>query len=227
MSGWEAIRDDLRARIAAREWAPGGLIPGEQALAASYGVARATVNRALQGLAEAGLVERRRRAGTRVSAGAPRRAVLSIPILRAEVEALGKVHGFRVLACEPRIPPAPVLARMQPLGDAPLVWVETLHLADGAPFALERRWLNLAAVPAPLPDLAAVTVNEWLLATVPYATGEIAFAAVPAAVEEAAWLGCAPGAALFSVERETRTAAGPVTLVRLLHAPGYRMRTLF
>jgi hypothetical protein len=32
-------------------------------------------------------------------------------------------------------------------------------------------------------------------------------------------------AALFVVERVTRTDAGPVTFVRLLHAPGYRMTT--
>jgi GntR family histidine utilization transcriptional repressor len=227
MSGWEAIRDDIRARIAAREWAPGGLIPGEEALAAAYGVARATVNRALQDLAEAGLVERRRRAGTRVSAGAPRRAVLSIPVLRAEVESLGKTHGFRVLSFLQAVPPAAVAARMAPLPGGPLFWIETLHTADGAPFALERRWLNPAAVPGMLPDLTRVTVNEWLLATVPYATGEIVFSAVSASAEDAAALRCEEGAALFSVERVTRTDAGPVTCVELRHAPGYRLRTVF
>jgi GntR family histidine utilization transcriptional repressor len=226
MSGWEAIRDDIRARIAAREWAPGALIPGEAALAGAYGVARATVNRALRDLAAAGLVERRRRAGTRVSAGAPRRAVLSIPVLRAEVEEAGKVHGFRVLSFKQAVPPAAVAARMAPFPGGPLFWIETLHTADGTPFALERRWLNAAAVPTMLPDLTKITVNEWLLASVPYATGEIAFSAVAAEPGDAAALGCAEGAALFSVERVTRTEAGPVTFVELRHAPGYRLRTV-
>lgn len=224
MSGWEAIRDDIRARIAAREWAPGALIPGEEALAAAYGVARATVNRALQDLAEAGLVERKRRAGTRVSAGAPRRAVLSIPVLRAEVEASGRKHGFEILGFRQAVPPPDVAERMAPLPPGPLFWIETLHRADGVPFALERRWLNPAAVPGMLPDLTRVTVNEWLLTTVPYATGEIVFGAEVAG-EAAGVLACDPGAALFVVERVTRTDAGPVTFVRLLHAPGYRMTT--
>lgn len=226
MNGWEAIRDDIRARIAAREWAPGALIPGEEALAAAYGVARATVNRAVQDLAEAGLVERKRRAGTRVSAGAPRRAVLSIPVLRVEVEEAGKTHGFRVLSFMQAVPPAAVVARMAPLPGGPLFWIETLHTADGVPFALERRWLNPAAVPGMLPDLTRITVNEWLLATVPYATGEIVFSAVSASAEDAAVLRCEEGVALFSVERVTRTEAGPVTCVELRHAPGYRLRTL-
>jgi GntR family histidine utilization transcriptional repressor len=46
MPGWEEIRDSVRERIRVREWPPGALIPAEERLAADYGVARATVNRA-------------------------------------------------------------------------------------------------------------------------------------------------------------------------------------
>lgn len=224
MKGWEAIRAAIRARIEAREWQPGDLIPGEEALAQGYGVARATVNRALRDLAEAGLVERRRRAGTRVAMGVARRAVLSIPVLRAEVEALGRAHSFDLLAFRQEVPPPEVAAALP--APEPLHFIETLHRADGVPFALERRWLNPAAVPGGLPDLRRVTVNEWLLSTVPYATGEIRFSAEAAGEGEARLLGCSVGAALFAVERVTRTEAAPVTWVRLLHAPGYVLRTV-
>jgi GntR family histidine utilization transcriptional repressor len=226
VSGWEAIRDDVRARIAAREWVPGALIPGEEALAASYGVARATVNRAMQDLAESGLVERRRKAGTRVSQGLARRAVLSIPVIREQVEALDRTHSFRVLTLREEVPPSTILEALALPPGAVLLHIDTLHLADGRPHALETRWLNLAVVPGPLPDLMRITVNEWLLQTVPYATGEIVFAAEPAGAGEARHLDCAPGAALFVTERVTRTDAGPVTWVRLAHAPGWRMRSL-
>jgi hypothetical protein len=144
----------------------------------------------------------------------------------AEVEAAGQAHSFELLAMCESVPPAEVAARMAPLPTGPLVRIETLHRADGAPFALERRWLNPAAVPGSMPDLARVTVNEWLLSTVPYATGEIDFSAEAAGPDEARLLDCASGAALFAVERVTRTEAAPVTWVRLLHAPGYRMRTV-
>jgi hypothetical protein len=46
--GWEDIRAEVLRRIRARDWPPGALIPGEEALAAEFGVARATVNRALR-----------------------------------------------------------------------------------------------------------------------------------------------------------------------------------
>ncbi len=226
MSGWEAIRDDLRARIGAREWVPGGLIPGEQALAVSYGVARATVNRAMRELAGSGLVERRRKAGTRVAQGAARRAVLSIPVIREQIEALGLPHAFQILTLREQDAPNQVRGDMALAEGTVLLHVVTLHRAGGRPHALETRWLNLAAVPGPLPDLMRITVNEWLLQTVPYATGEIVFAAEPASADEARHLDCAPGAALFVTERVTRTDAGPVTWVRLAHAPGWRMRSV-
>ncbi len=225
MKGWEHIRAAIRARIEARDWPPGALIPTEEALAEEFGVARTTVNRALRDLAEAGLVERRRKAGTRVAQGLPRRAVLSIPVIRAEVESLGKSFSFQLLGLRPETANAEVAARMGLPEGAPVWWIETLHRADGAPFALERRWLNPAPLPAPLPDFARITVNEWLLQTVPYAAGEIVLWAETAGPAEAVVLGCAEGAALFVVERVTRTEAGPVTWVRLLHAPGYLMRT--
>jgi GntR family histidine utilization transcriptional repressor len=41
-------------RIADGDWKPGELIPGEVDLADEFGCARATVNRALQDLADAG-----------------------------------------------------------------------------------------------------------------------------------------------------------------------------
>jgi GntR family histidine utilization transcriptional repressor len=225
MKGWEAIRGDLRARIAARHWGPGAVLPTETALAAEYGVARGTVARALADLAAAGLVERRRRAGTRVVPAPVRRAVLAIPVIRREVEARGQQHAHRLLARAEAAAPLAVAAAMGLPAGTPALHLETLHLADGRPFALETRWLNPAALPAPLPDFARVTANEWLVAQIPLATGEIAFAAEPAGPREAEALDVPAGTALFVTERVTRTETAPVTWVRLAHAPGYRLRT--
>ena len=54
---YKSVKSDMLARITDREWAPGDLIPNEEDLARNYGCSRATVNRALRELAEAGLVE--------------------------------------------------------------------------------------------------------------------------------------------------------------------------
>ncbi len=224
MTGWEDIRTEVLRRIRTRVWPLGAAIPGEAVLAAEFGCARATVNRALRDLAAQGVLERRRKAGTRVAAIPVRKATLEIPVIRQQVEALGRRHSHRVLGQSVVIPPEAIAQAMGTKG--PLVWLETLHLGDAVPFLHEARWLNPAALP-PLPDFMAISANEWLVTSVTYATGEIAFAADPASATEAAALGVAPGVALFITERLTQDAEGRgITQVRLAHAPGYRLRTV-
>lgn len=56
----------LRDRVARGVIAPGARVPGENELAAEFGVSRITAKRALNELADAGLVKRERGRGTRV-----------------------------------------------------------------------------------------------------------------------------------------------------------------
>lgn len=65
------VANDLMARIAAGEYPVGSLLPKELALSAAYGISRHTMREALRRLSEAGLVSRRRRAGTEVIARRP------------------------------------------------------------------------------------------------------------------------------------------------------------
>src|SRR4051795_12913659 len=64
----QQIRRAIARPILAGAWAPGQRIPSEHELMARYGVSRMTVNRAFASLAEEGLVERKRKAGTVVAA---------------------------------------------------------------------------------------------------------------------------------------------------------------
>lgn len=226
ISGWEDIRAEVLRRIRVRDWPPGEMIPTEEDLAAEFGVARATVNRALRELAVAGVLERRRKAGTRVALLPVRKATLDIPVIRQEIEARGQTHGFRLLVQTEGAPPVPVASRLGLGPSQRMVYLETLHLADGQPFVFETRWLNPAVLPAPLPDFATQSANEWLVTHVSYATGDIAFSAAAATPREAAVMGVPEGTALFITERTTWTAQAPITAVRLTHAPGYRVQTM-
>ena len=225
MQGWEDIRGEVLRRISAREWPPGAAIPTEEALATEFGVARATVNRALRELAGAGVLERRRKAGTRVALLPVRKAVLDIPVIRLEIEGRGQRYGYRLLRQDLAEPPAAVAARLGLAPAARLLHLESLHLADGRAALVEDRWLNPDAV-GQVPDFHKVSANEWLLAHVPYTTGDIGFSAANASAEEAGLLGVAEGAALFVIDRTTWEGDRPVTCVRLAHAPGYRMQTM-
>lgn len=228
--GWEEIREAVLARIRSRVWAPGAVIPGEEALAETFGVSRATVNRALTELARAGVVERKRKAGTRVAVLPVRRATFEIAVIRAEVQGRGETYGIRLLREALDRPPLDIAARLgwpiaggETLGR--MIGLETLHLADGVPFAHEARWLNPAVLPDPAPDFATISANEWLVAHVPLSTGDISFSAEPASEEVARAMGLSPGVPVFVTERCTWGEIGPVTWVRVTHAPGYRVKT--
>lgn len=225
--GWEDIRAEVLRRIRARDWPPGALIPGEEALAAEFGVARATVNRALTALAEAGVLERKKRAGTRVAELPVRRARLEIPVIRLDVLGRGLPYDFKLLTDRLEPAPAPVTARLGLPEGTPMLYLETLHLAGGQPFVLETRWLNPAVLPSPAPDFARVSANEWLVTHVSLVSGDIAFTAEPATAREAEVMGVPPGTALLVAERTTHGTGGPVTLVRLAHAPGHRVAMAF
>lgn len=228
-SGWQEVQDEVLARIRDRRWPPGGAIPNEADLAREFGVARATVNRALQALAEAGWLDRRRRAGTRVALHPVRRATLSIPIIRAEIEGAGHRPGYRLLRQQTARPPALIADALGLKGlglKGPLLHVSALHSADEAPFVIEDRWVNPTAAPGVTEaDFARQSANEWLIVNAPFSHGDIALSATSATADEATLLACPQGAALFTVTRTTWADTQPITWVRLAYAPGYAMKT--
>jgi GntR family transcriptional regulator, histidine utilization repressor len=224
-AGWESVRAEVMARIRSRHWPPGALIPGEEALAQEFGCARATVGRALTALAEAGVLERKRKAGTRVAMLPVRKATLDIPVIRAEVEGRGQNYAGRLLSQTLALPPTSVAAQLGLPSGQQMLHLQSLHLADGQPQVVEDRWLNPAVLPDPAPDFAAISANEWLVSNLAYIAGDIAFSAENASPAEAAALGIAPGAALFITTRCT-WGEHPITWVRLAHAPGYRLQTM-
>lgn len=65
-AGYEAIADELRARIDSGELPPGARVPGEKELMATYEVSRDTAWKALQVLRDQGLTESRQGAPTKV-----------------------------------------------------------------------------------------------------------------------------------------------------------------
>lgn len=223
---WQAIQAEALRRIRDREWKQGEAIPHEAALAEEFGCARATVNRALRELAEAGFLERRRKAGTRVALNPVRKATFDIPIIRHDVEARGLAHGYRLLERKEAATPAHVRTMLRLPERTRLEHVLALHLADGKPFCVEDRWINPAAVPTlGSADFSVVSANEWLVQTTTLSGGGIEFHAMPADARLAGLLDCAEGAALFFIDRTTWMGAVPITAVQLAYAPGYRMTT--
>jgi GntR family histidine utilization transcriptional repressor len=222
--GWQAIQDEVLRRIHARDWPPGHVIPGEVDLAREFGCARATVNRALRALAEAGLLERRRKAGTRVALHPVSRATVEIPVIRREIEDRGHAYGYSLLERSLAPPPAGPRAT---LGPDPALHLTALHSADGAPYVVEDRWISLSTVPAAHDaPFDRVSANEWLLAYAPFTHGDIAFSAEAASDSQAELLSTAPGTPVFAITRVTWDHTRAITVVRLIYAPGYSIHSV-
>ena len=211
----ERIRGDIQNRILSGEWRPGHRIPYEHQLMLDYGCARMTVNRAVSALVQAGLIERRKRAGSFVSAPRFDRAALAIPDIRGEIVARGQRYGLELTHREIRRPTdgeRDLLA-----GAGKLLALECRHLADDRPHALETRLINLTAVPdAAQADFTQHPPGSWLLEHVPWTEAEHRITACNADPEQAERLGVAENSACLSLERWTWRGREGVTYARQL-----------
>ncbi|WP_374632462.1 GntR family transcriptional regulator [Paracoccus sp. (in: a-proteobacteria)] len=224
LSKAQAITSEVRRRIVDREWRQGDRIPDEAELAIEFGVARATVNKALQLLAEEGLLDRKRRAGTHVTVNPARKATLTIPIVREQVEAAGLSYSHRVVAQKLSPIPADVALRMSLPEGAMLLHLRTVHYGDDQPFQVEDRWVNPGAAPGvERIDFHRFNANEWLVRNFPWLHAEMAFSAENANARDARLLQTRQGTALLILQRTTFNDLGAITSVRLAFHPGYQL----
>lgn len=224
MTTARSIASEVRRRIVEREWRQGDRIPDEADLATEFGAARATVNKALQLVADEGLLDRRRRAGTRVAAAPVRKATFTIPIIREQIEQAGMAYRHRVVLRRPTPAPGRLAGRLGLPRRAPLIRLTTVHYGDGRPFQLEDRWLNPAAIPGvEAVDFRQMNANEWLVRNAPYLRGELTFSAANADARDARLLETRAGQALLVMNRTTWNDVGAITTVRLACQPGYVM----
>ena len=209
------IQSDLEADIRSGRLRPGDRIPIEQDLAGQYGCARATVSKALGELTAAGLIERRRKAGSFVAHPPVHSAVMTVPDLAELIEARGETYRWEGRS-------------VRTLGDAkdrespPVLRIEGVHFGGDDPFALEDRIIELSEVPSAADvDFRRQAPGTWLLAQLPWTEARHAIRAVGAKSAEARALQVAAGTACLELERDTWRSGRSITHVRQLF-PGDR-----
>lgn len=226
LNTWQDVQSEILARINSRQWKPGELLPKEMDLAREFGCARATINRAMQSLADTGLIDRRRKAGTRVAIHPVRKATISIPIIQQEIEQKGLAYSYSLISHVLATPPPDIQARLALTSQVEILHIKALHLADGRPYVFEDRWINPAAAPdAKNVDFSTQSPNKWLVENAPYTKGDIAFSASNASEMEGKLLSCNEGEALFVIERRTWLNELVITTAQLIFSPRYRMHT--
>lgn len=214
----QRILGEIEARILTGEWPPGHRIPFEHELTTRYGCSRMTVNKVLTQLAGAGLIERRRKAGSFVRRPQFQLAILTIQDIRTEVEARGLAYRFTVAARRHRRAGKADSPRLAVPAGTPLLALTCHHFAGSQPFCLEERLINLAAVPEAADALFAdEPPGTWLVDRVPWSTAEHRIRACGAGPAAAALFGIPEGTACLVVERRTFETDQPVTAVRLTY----------
>lgn len=218
---YQRIRGDLESKITSGAWPPGHRVPFEHELMEMYSCSRMTVNKVLSALAAAGLVVRRRRAGSFVSRPRVQSAILQIPDLKAEIETRGERYGYQLLASSKRAATAQDRTRLGVGARTQVLALRCRHEAEGQPFAIEDRLINVEAVPDALrQDFSVTPPNTWLVGHVPWTEAEHRIAACNADEQMSADLRIDTGVACLSIERQTWRNGQPITAVRLVH-PGH------
>jgi GntR family transcriptional regulator len=139
-SRYAALAAAMRARIVAGEWPPGSAIPAEQSLASEHGVALGTMRRALDLLAEQGLVERIHGRGTFVRQGLGGAPMLRFFRFGASVQDAPK---SRILTREMVASPAEVARALACGPGEQALRLKRLRSVGGQPALHEEIWLPL------------------------------------------------------------------------------------
>ena len=222
-SRYAALAAALRQRIVDGEWPPGTALPAETSLATEHGVALGTLRRALELMAEQGLIERQHGRGTFVRGG-----LAGAPMLRFFRFGAGdgEVPQSRILSRQTVVASAEVSRRLGMARGDPVLRLHRLRSLGGQPRLFEEIWLPLPLFerlavlpPAEWGDLLYPMFVERCGVAVSRAVDEIAFAPLAASPLRALELPAGhPG---VTVTRQAYDLAGRCVELRLTHGDAF------
>ncbi|AGT10119.1 transcriptional regulator, GntR family [Paracoccus aminophilus JCM 7686] len=229
MMTWQSVQTEVLSRIRSGFWRPGQLIPTESELAIEFGCARATVNRALTSLAASGLLERRRKVGTRIAKHPPQRSTLPKTALRNEIEAAGATYGYRLISIRRATPPADIAKLLMLKSGQATLEIRAEFSANDQPYCGEERWIAIDAAPgieqAPLNEISAF---EWLSDNVALNHGSLSVSATSAQNEFVSnALSVQRGTPVLLIERGNWADAVAVTVSRQYFPAGHTLSALY
>ena len=156
------IKQFLEQKIASGELSLGAKIPTEQSLADSFAVSRMTARRAVQELADTGILTRTAGSGTFVAE--PAKSVPMVAIKNVvDAAKQAKTHSHRILSVD-AVQLVANKARLMGLVTDTLVFqLNLLHLDNNRPIQWQQIWVNRNLAPAMLKQkMDKIDPNEYL-----------------------------------------------------------------
>lgn len=225
-----SIRDDLRTRITAGEWAAGDRLPSETELSARYGVARMTIRQAIGALAGEGVVVRRQGLGTFAAERLPTRRVGALLSFTEEMRSQGRDVETRLIKSAVEQPPDAAREALQLTAYAAAVNIQRVRTVDGYPIVVQHSWLpcarfaGLDAEPLIKGSLYATIESRY---GVRIMRARQLFTATAAGESDAELLELEPGSPVLRITRTTYDGANcPVEFAMSAMRPGSPIETM-
>jgi GntR family histidine utilization transcriptional repressor len=219
---FQVIKDHLLAQIHAGQWKEGEAVPSEQALAAQFGVARMTVNRAVRELTAEQVLFRIQGSGTYVAPQKVQSTLVAIRNIAEEVAARGHRHRSQVHLMAREAATEAIAAQFGLKRKQSLFHSVIVHFENALPIQVEDRWVNPALAPAYLKqDFSVTTPNAYLVAVAPLQGVNYSIEALPPPPPVAQMLSMAPHESCLVLKRRTWSRTLVASVVTMWH-PGSR-----
>lgn len=144
---YKIIEKDLRDSISIGRYKPGDMIPAELELAASYGVSRVTVRKALDRLTDQGLLQRAAGVGTFVKNQVIKEKVPQLLGFTDEITRMGMTPSTKVTTFELIKVPKQIYQILQIDKDEMVYHFQRIRYANGTPFMLETSYMSARLYP--------------------------------------------------------------------------------
>ena len=156
------IKQYLEQQIKTSQWVAGHRIPTEQSLAGTFSVSRMTARRAVQELADKGLLKRTQGSGTFVADLPKSKPTLPLKDVVAVAKAENR-HKHKIISAD-AIQAGSEISKLMGLHTDTLVFQLTmLHLKDDQPLQWQKIWVNHAMAPALLKQkIEKIDPNDYL-----------------------------------------------------------------
>lgn len=226
---YETCATALNREIEAGALRPGQRLPSERSLGDALGFTRLTVRRALQVLAERGLLEPDERRGWQVRSGQVSDSLSTLMGFTQMARMRGLVASSRILSLEYRDATLDESEALRVAPGAPMLDLSRLRLLDDRPTAIER--LRMPTARLHWPDGFDFTGSIYAALEaqgIAPATADAYVDVVDATEAEANLLGVAPGRGLLRLNCVTSSADDtPISLeTSLYHPDRYRFRAI-
>ena len=221
--GYMEIRDMVLDRIKSKQWRLGQLLPSEIDLAEELGCARATVNKAMALLADEGVIERKRKAGSRVCPFPKKISKVELKPPRQVVESSGARYRYEQITRTFGEPPEWLVEKGMMQASEQALFIESLHYANDKPFQHEEIWINASHLPHAVDqDFSVIVPGDWLYMEVPFYKGHYQLMAKPLDETIACYLALKAGVPILQQVFQLSHRNDILAIFRITNHPVYQ-----